>query len=264
MQALRWRNVALTAVALSAIAAVCVWAPVLAHQREVRERSRLEHLDAARKLDMAGLGPCLRWLPPPPPEPGSTFVTESEPPAFEVGPPPPADADLVVTAMPAFDGPWRVVVRGNQVHLADKGPHSGRRTPPPEDYLREGDATLAPDRARRVVALFERYASRPTQEFVGGADGTYYWIEVKGRCVATWSPDSETGAGRLVDIAQLLAMRASRGEVIDGGRSERAIDILLRSFEHGDGSELVDYGPQRVETNAYLAGPEWDAAAPTR
>jgi hypothetical protein len=255
VETLRWRQVALTSVVVGTLAAACVWAPVLAHNRELRERSRVEHLAAARDLDASGFAPCRAWWePPPPPPPGGADPGPLEPPP---GPYEPTDAELAVTVMPAFDGPWRVALHGGRVHLEDKGIHSRRRRPPPEGLLRKGDVAIDPALAKRVHGMFARYASAPMGPPRLVLDGTYYRIETKGHCAETWSPDSESGAGRLVDIAQLMALRASRGEVRDGGRSERAIEILLASFEHGDGSELVDYGPARVETDAYISGPEW-------
>jgi len=256
VEALRWRRVAAISSAIGAISAVCVWAPVIAHDHEVSERSRVEHLAAARDLDASGFAPCRSlWEPPPPPPPDGVDPGPLEP---APGPFDPVDAGLLVTAMPAFDGPWRVALRGSRVHLEDKGVHSGHRGPPPDGLLREGDVEIDPALATRVQALFERNAAKPTGPPRLVLDGTYYRIETKGQCAETWSPDSETGAGRLVDIAQLLALRASRGEARDGGRSERAIEILLDSFEHGDGSELVDYGPARGETDAYITGDGWD------
>lgn len=258
LEALRWRNVAGVSLAIGAIAAACVWAPVIAHERELRERSRVEHLAAARDLDASGFAPCRSlWEPPPPPPPGGF-----DPGPLEPGPGPfdPVDAELAVTATPAFDGPWRVALHGSRVHLQDKGMHSRHRRPAPDGRLREGDVEIDPALAKRVLDLFERNATKPTGPPRLVLDGTYYRIETKGHCAEIWSPDSESGAGRLVDIAQLLALRASRGETRDGGRSERAIEILLASFEHGDGSELVDYGPARVETDAYIGGIDWDSA----
>jgi hypothetical protein len=259
MRLLRWRRVALTAAALAALVAACLWAPVFAHQRELHEQSRLEHLEAARKLDAVGLWPCFkRW----------------DDWAFAEGKST-EGADLVMTASPAFGAPWRVSLTGNQVRFQRlQGYRSGISplskvpryvgappTPTPRTYFREAEGVVDPDRARRIRELFARYVPNPPAELVMGADGVSYQIEMNGKCAQAWSADSANGANRLVGIVNLLGYRAARGAAVDDVRSERAIDILLDSFEHGDGEALVDYvashGPvdefRRPETVLFYA-----------
>jgi hypothetical protein len=149
--------------------------------------------------------------------------------------------------MPAFYGPWRVVMRGNKVHVV-ASPIYARGMPLPEHPRRlYGDALIDATRAQRVKRLITQYVVDAPNVPMGGADGMYYQIQAGGHCAMGWLRSDGFGADRLFDIGSLLALRASRGGARDAGRSERAIDILLESFEHGDGSELLDYGAPRRE-----------------
>jgi hypothetical protein len=271
MAPIRWRSVAWMSASVAVLAGACIWAPVYAHQRQLREQSRLAHLAAARELDATGFWICRDPMADERP-PGNPvdFLADPEGRVTLAAVTP----DLEVWAFPTWYSPWRVTLTGSRLEVAESRGRSFRPPPPPEPgkppiaaptvRLLSATVDIDPARARRIREQFERTLAQASDEMRLGSDGMTFKIRMHGRCYQTWSPDQASGAGRLTAVAQLLALHGSRGERVDAGRSLRAIDILLDSFEHGDGSGLIGRAKSESEFEAWIPWtPEWTGEPPS-
>ena len=237
----------LTSLMLSGVAVAVVWGPVWKHDREARAQLRAERLSAAIALDRDGFRSCGARRG----EAEGTFASEG------------SATDFAFTWLPGrVRNPrfWRVSVSGAQVTVVEL------------PFIRDSSATrlvgradLDPAQARKISALVRERVRSAHPQASTLFDAGSQMFHVDGSCAQDASEGWSSGSARLVMIAKILALRATRTPVEDAGRSERALAILLRSFEHGDGSEFENFARGSYTDDAWLKlGPDWTASARER
>jgi hypothetical protein len=226
---INWSSVTWFSFLVAAAAAAAALAPLLAHKLRFDNRTRREHLEASIALDSVGIARC---------QDHETAQIDS------ISPFVPGASRVSVDVMPSFQNAWGIRLIGNDVYLVMLDSPLSLRSPPPPPAgsqpsqtepppmtARVGHSPLTPKLALQLSQLFGDRIATASDDPVLGLDGTSYRFTA-GSCAETWSPDPETGAGRLVQLAELLSTHAQLTKGEQRRVSERRIARLVGSFHH--------------------------------
>ena len=222
-----WLNVVcfllVTSVAVSAV----VLAPILAHQLQTQNQERKEFISSSIALDRADISDCSLGYP----EMGE-LIDRSVP-----GP-----SRLSATIWPSFQAPWGIRLVGDDIYLVKLTSGYWPIPPPPEPGTRSNirpavttevhHASLTPAAAHALARLFSVRTTQADQEDTLGLDGVTYYFSSGPYCARTWSPEPESGAGRMVQLVDLLAKHAQMTDQRELAVSEREMATLVKSFRY--------------------------------
>jgi len=193
---LAWRWILLASTVTSLVVGAFLLVPVVKHEVETKKADRIKRIHAE------GLIPCAQFD-------GAAVSTDSELLAHLPGIP-----ILSITAYPSFHDI-------ESVHLVGRDLYYVRRQHPALEFPRRqmdsrtpkvtrvSEARLADPVSSELVKLVESDIAHAAAEWPMGLDGTTYYFETSASCASAWSPDTDTRAGKMVDLFWLLAARGS-------------------------------------------------------
>lgn len=207
------RRVALLSALMALLCGLLVAAPVVSHSTREREAHE-EAVRAEAARNAATLSPCA-----PETLQGLTILPAT----------PPGQVAVTVFRFPSFSSPTAVRISGDRVERlelawvqAGIGPHGHF------EATRRGSAALSPRLAQRLVAQVRADVSQAAAPRSFGVDGTTFYFLVTGAgCGSTWSPRTDSRAGRLVGLVEALTAYAE-----PGGGDPEPIEAALEILEH--------------------------------
>lgn len=190
-----WRWIIPVVVVVSLGIAALLFGPVITHEREAREIQRIKRVYAD------GLSPCDQ-------HDISGSSTNREPAALL-----PATPTLSITAYSAFNDIESVHLVGREIYYVRRQVPAREYPPRPvgsriPKVVKVGKACLSEPVSLGMVELVEGDITHATAEWPLGLDGTIYYFDTSKGCAMAWSPDSDTRAGKMVDLFWSLAARA--------------------------------------------------------
>lgn len=219
-KSIAWQRILLVFSMASLAIGVLLLVPVIKHDMEARETARITRVHAD------GLIPCGQ-------SGGASVSTDRELLAQL-----PAMPILSITAYPSFRD-------FESVHLVGRDLYYVRRQHPALEVPRRttrsrtlevtkvSKARLSDPVSRELIKLVESDIANAAAEWPMGLDGITYYFETPTGCAAAWSPDTDTRAGKMVDLFWSLAARASNyglpKDKIDDATLLNVIEILQAS-----------------------------------